>query len=374
MFAIDRESLLKTRSLQTSSMRSSLSSSLSLPLSSSLSSAMRLSTSSSLNLSLSSSLSLTTARTEKKIAAIIGRLAVRSLYEELALTPKPGLVSLIDNGSHHDMDARSFYRSLFTLRHYFVEICQAGMQEAPFAVLQQLAIRAEARMLQATQGVNTHRGAIFCLGMLSAAIAACKVQGCILTAATIQATLLRHWGAALIEHSHGNDIGSHGQIVAATHAVSGAREEAARGYPALFSVALPVFSATLAAGRNLRCAKVDTLFTLMLHIHDTNVYYRGGSSAAELVQQHAQAFIDAGSSAAPDWQARAAASHRCFVARGISPGGAADLLAATCLLHQVLYPGLHPALHQTIHQTARQGAHQIEHQTEHQAAHQASKR
>ncbi len=350
MFALERESLLKTRSLQTSSMRSSLSL--------------------AIHLSTSSSLSLSSARTEKKIAAIIGRLAVRSLYEELVLTPKPGLVSLIDNGSHHDMDARSFYRSLFALRRYFVEISLAGMQGAPFAVLKQLAIHAEARMLQATQGVNTHRGAIFCLGLLCAAIAACKAQGRLPTAAAIQASLLRHWGAALIEHSHGTDIGTHGQIVAANHAVSGAREEAARGYPAVFSVALPTFTATLAAGRDLRCAKVDTLFALMLHIHDTNVYYRGGSSAAELVHQHAQAFIDAGSSAAPDWQARAAASHRCFVARGISPGGAADLLAATCLLHQVLYPGLH----QTMHQTERQGAHQIEHQTEHQASHQSSKR
>src|ERR1700693_3113583 len=74
-----------------------------------------------------------------------GRLAVRSLYQELVLYPKPGLVSLIDNGSHQDMDASTFMRSLFSLRGYFVAITAAGMNHASFEELRTLGIAAEAR-------------------------------------------------------------------------------------------------------------------------------------------------------------------------------------------------------------------------------------
>ena len=99
----------------------------------------------------------------------IGRLAVRSLYREVALAPKPGLVSPVDNGSHDDMDMSIFFRSLFALRHYFRDIARAGADGAGFATLQSLGLAAEAQMLAATGGINTHRGAIFNLGLLCAA-------------------------------------------------------------------------------------------------------------------------------------------------------------------------------------------------------------
>src|SRR4029453_3853804 len=88
--------------------------------------------------------------------AAIGRAASLALYDELALTPKPGLVTLVDCGSHDDMDAYTFMRSLFSLRLYFSQIAEAGFDGADFAVLERLGIEAEARMLAATGGVNTH--------------------------------------------------------------------------------------------------------------------------------------------------------------------------------------------------------------------------
>ena len=102
---------------------------------------------------------------------------MRSLYDELSLYPKPGLVSLVDNGSHCDMDAGTFMRSLFALRRYFFHIAAAGAANAPFSELKRLGIAAERRMLAATGGVNTHRGAIFCIGMLCAAAGRCKALG-----------------------------------------------------------------------------------------------------------------------------------------------------------------------------------------------------
>src|SRR5436189_6453134 len=87
----------------------------------------------------------------------IGRAATLALHDELALTPKPGLVTLVDSGSHDDMDAHTFMRSLFALRRYFVQIAEAGRCGAAFPELECCGIEAEARMLAATRGINTHR-------------------------------------------------------------------------------------------------------------------------------------------------------------------------------------------------------------------------
>ncbi|MDB5840710.1 MAG: mdcB [Herminiimonas sp.] len=278
----------------------------------------------------------------RAFSAGIGRLAVRSLYAELALYPKPGLVSLVDNGSHDDMAAATFIRSLFALRGYFIRIAAAGMEAAPFATLKRLGMEAEQRMLLATGGINTHRGAIFCLGLLCAAIGNCRAQGIALSATAIRDTLLSRWGTSLAAHTQpgtaefktDSTADSHGLQVARRYAASGAREEAALGLPSVFDMALPALQRTLAAGRGWRKARVDALFTLMGHIHDTNVYHRGGEQGALTVRRHAREFLDCGGTAHPDWEDRAKACHCLFVAARLSPGGAADLLAAACLVHE----------------------------------------
>ncbi|HAT33787.1 MAG TPA: triphosphoribosyl-dephospho-CoA synthase MdcB [Janthinobacterium sp.] len=261
------------------------------------------------------------------------RLALGSLHAELSLQPKPGLVSPLDNGSHGDMTPATFMRSLFALRHYFTLICRAGMDGAPFAALKSLGIEAERRMLRATGGVNTHRGAIFSLGLLCAAIGQARARGAEPSAAALRAILLDCWGAELAAHTLAPPADSHGQRVAALHATGGARQEGALGWPAVFEVGLPALRATLTAGRDMRHARIDTLFALMAHISDTNVYHRGGSAGASTVRRQARRFMALGGSAHADWLARALACHRLFVRRRLSPGGAADLLAATCLVH-----------------------------------------
>src|SRR5690606_30031944 len=218
-----------------------------------------------------------------------------------------------------------------------IEISAAGVRGAPFEDLKQLGIAAEGRMLAATSGINTHRGAIFCLGMLCAAAGAClwlshlpvrmerggrvgssphqkttshasigrggfltrpacspssmtkedyphevgaetEAQRPPLTPMALRAVLLAQWGSALAAHTlpvRGAAAASHGQRVAQAYAVGGAREEMAQGLPAVFDIALPALRATLAAGRGVRAAQVDALFTLMAHTSDTNVYHRG---------------------------------------------------------------------------------------------------
>ncbi|MES2741202.1 MAG: triphosphoribosyl-dephospho-CoA synthase MdcB [Pseudomonadota bacterium] len=276
-------------------------------------------------------------RAGRAFCLTIGRLAVRCLHAELVLYPKPGLVSLHDNGSHHDMTAATFLRSIFALRHYFIGICRAGLEDASFARLSALGMEAERRMLRATGGINTHRGAIFSLGLLCAAIGRHQAEGAgaATSAGALRATLLRRWGRDLARHARSGGSASHGARVATLFAAGGAREQAARGLPAVFEVALPALRRTLDAGRDLRHARIDALFALMAHLSDSNVLHRGGRAGALTVQRQARRFLAQGGSAHPRWLDAALACHRRFMAQRLSPGGAADLLAATCLVHAV---------------------------------------
>lgn len=263
----------------------------------------------------------------------IARLAVRSLHTELRLHPKPGLVTPQSNGSHRDMTAQTFLRSLFALRHYFVQITQAGCDAAPFAILRDLGIAAERTMMRATGGINTHRGAIFALGMLAAAVGAARASSTkkVLSADDIQRVLLQQWGAALDNHAHTID-----KVVPAH--IHGARTEAVRGFPAVFDVALPTLMRTLALQRSWHHACVDTLFALIATIDDTNNLHRGGQVGAVEARMLAQQFIDAGATANPQWERLATTINARFVALNLSPGGAADLLAATCLVYWATQP------------------------------------
>jgi triphosphoribosyl-dephospho-CoA synthase len=263
----------------------------------------------------------------------IGRAAIASLYDELALAPKPGLVSFVDAGSHRDMDATTFVRSLFALRHYFPRIAMRGGSQAPFEDLQALGIAAETRMLQATGGVNTHRGAVFTLGLLSAAAGLARAR---CTPQTLRETLLEQWGAALSARcARPSPATSNGSRAVLAHGLRGANEEAARGLPAVFELATPALAQARQQGLDDRLARLQTLFAIMAALDDTNLAHRGGLAGLRFAQAQARSFLRAGGAARPDALAHAQALHRAFVARHLSPGGAADVLAAACFVERV---------------------------------------
>ncbi len=271
----------------------------------------------------------------RALANSIARYAVASLHAELVLYPKPGMVSLIDNGAHTDMDAATFMRSMFALRRYFVAIAHAGMRRAPFAELRALGIAAEASMLAATAGVNTHRGAIFALGLLSAAVALVCASGHAATDARLQ-DALRVWREGLIAAAAPREGSpSHGRLVAMRYRTGGAREEAVRGFPAVFGIAMPALRQALDRGAGPQRAQIQALFALLAHVSDTNVLYRGGTAALAYVQGSAHDFLSQGGVFDRRWRQRAEAMHRRCCTLRLSPGGCADLLAASLLVHRV---------------------------------------
>ena len=262
--------------------------------------------------------------------------AIRSLHAELVLYPKPGLVSPIDNGSHADMDAGLFMRSLFSLRHYFIRMGHAGAQAASFDVLKEYGMQAERRMLAATNGINTHRGAIFSLGMLCAAAGYCHGRSLPLSANNLRRVLRAEWGAALLAHASPAVAKlSNGIRVTHLYAVNGARAEGAQGFPAVFEIGVPQLLKSLARDAQASEAQVDTLFSLMAQMTDTNIYHRGGADAAAMVSQAAGKFMQSGGTSEPDWHSRALECHHLFVSQNLSPGGAADMLSASWFVYQL---------------------------------------
>lgn len=264
-------------------------------------------------------------------ADALGRLAIRSLYREVALAPKPGLVSPMDNGSHADMDFATFLRSLQALRSYFPRIAARGAEAPAFGVLQALGVAAEIDMLAATGGVNTHRGAIFNLGLLCAAAGLVAASGRQLGASSVCRAVAIYWGDAILA-GLSREGDSHGLCVARRYGSGGARREAANGFPAARRIGLPAYRGALAATGDSDRAAVQALFALMAEVEDTNLLWRGGPAGLEAARQAARGFLAAGGVAAADWRQRAENIHRDFVGARLSPGGSADLLGVTLFL------------------------------------------
>lgn len=252
----------------------------------------------------------------------IARIATDCLKLEIATYPKPGLVSPVDTGAHEDMDAAMMNRSADTLEPFFARLAEAGAAGAGMDRLRAIGIEAEVAMMATTGGVNTHRGAIFGMGLLCAAAGFRAAYG---PPGTLGAIVAQRWGAEIV---HGPvPLHSHGSTVARRHASGGARMEAATGFPALYAIALPALSHGRRLNADAEAGRVHALMALIAAVEDTNLLYRGGLDGLAFAQAKASQFLAAGSVGIENWRARAVEIHAAFTARRLSPGGCADLLA-----------------------------------------------
>lgn len=262
----------------------------------------------------------------------LDRLCLEALRHEVMAWPKPGLVSPVDSGSHSDMHLGTFFASMDALQGSFAELARAGAAASPFSELQAIGMEAEHKMLCATGGINTHRGAIFNLGLLAAA-AARRMADETLAGLECGAVVTKAWGTGILA-GRKESPASHGNHVFRRFAAGGARTEAAAGFPTVYSIGLPILRRLLQAGHDRETALIGTLMTLMEHLPDTNVLWRDGESGLDFVRGSAAGFNRSGGVDTPGWRARLLVLHRAFIARNLSPGGSADLVAATWTVHQ----------------------------------------
>jgi triphosphoribosyl-dephospho-CoA synthase len=263
----------------------------------------------------------------------IGEIASDALLAELETWPKPGLVSPFDNGSHDDMDYGTFLRSIDVLRPYYAELAAAGGAGAQMDELRRIGRLAEDAMLAATGGVNTHRGAIFALGLLCAAAGAARAERSGPSAERLARTVAERWGRAIRRGPI--PLNSHGSNALRRFGAGGARAEAANGFPHVLRIGLPALRAGRALAGQEEPARVQAFFSLLTAMEDTNLLHRGGVEGLRVARGAAGDFLLAGGVGAADWLSRATRVHRSFVARRLSPGGSADLLAATIFLDRL---------------------------------------
>lgn len=261
------------------------------------------------------------------------RLCLEALRYEAMAWPKPGLVTPVDSGSHNDMHIGTFLASIDALQGSFALLALAGAHEQPFAVLQTIGIEAEDKMLRATGGVNTHRGAIFNLGLLAAAAGRRRVDAS-LAKLNCGAIVARIWGADIAASRRTSPV-SHGNSAYSQFAAGGAREEAAAGFPTVYNIGLPSLRRHLQAGHDHETAQIGTLLALMEYLPDTNLLWRDGEEGLDFVRHSAATFNRTGGVNVPGWRDRLLALHRAFVERNLSPGGSADLMAASWAAHEL---------------------------------------
>lgn len=271
---------------------------------------------------------------------IIAHLATQALQAELDTTPKPGLVDKDNNGAHRDMDYVLMQRSIDTLHPYFVKLALLGCADAlpTHTSIGDIGIEAEKAMLSATNGVNTHKGALFSMGL---AVVAAVHEERKIAANEEQILKERNGGEDVLVSlqttikalaaSFPDTNGTHGSkaklLSKGTTAIKGALDNAREGYEMLFAEWLPFYIERRKEHDAHTLHK--TLLRIMCDLDDTNVIYRTDLATAEEVKQEARALLDNFSEAAlKDMD-------RHYTTRNISPGGAADMLSLTIFIGSI---------------------------------------
>ena len=264
------------------------------------------------------------------------RQACQALLYEVAATPKPGLVDRENSGSHRDMDFFTFQASAAALHPYFAQCVMIGRQTAsPEETLRQLRLPgkiAEGEMRRATGGVNTHKGAIFSMGILCGALGRLERQQWgdpdrILAecAAMAKGIVSRDYEGLTPENAQ-----TPGQKFYLQYGVTGVRGQAEAGFPAVRGAGLPKLEAALTAGKNINEAGCAALLAMLAHTADTNMLHRGGPTGMQEASEKVRALLEK-----EPFPSRASleALDAWFIRKNLSPGGTADLLALTYFLH-----------------------------------------
>ena len=275
---------------------------------------------------------------------IIAHLATRALHAELDTTPKPGLVDKDNSGAHRDMDHALMSRSIRAIHPYFVRLALLGFAaDMPsHDDIVKTGIEAERAMFEATNGVNTYKGALFSMGLAVVAAAGKAWQGCSITPQALSAAISK------LAFAFPDTKGTHGSKAKQTAAsdtatFKGALDNAREGYPMLFNDWLP-FYANLSKNGEPHALHL-TLLRIMCDLDDTNIVYRTSLAMMKQVKEESRDVLSRWSEATHGTPQTDGGTNldtilgdmnRSFVQRNISPGGSADMLSLVVFINGVL--------------------------------------
>jgi triphosphoribosyl-dephospho-CoA synthase len=182
-----------------------------------------------------------------------------------------------------------------------------------------MGLAAEVDMYAATGGVNTHKGALFSLGLLCAACGRLQAQTLPLTVRSLCDLAAQMTAGITQREMQATD--TNGLKVHAVYGAKGVRGEAESGFASVRELALPHLRQENGA--------YLALLHLIAHVRDTNVLHRAGEEGLRWLQGCAQCLLEQFSIPALEQLDR-----EC-IEKNISPGGCADLLAIALFLERV---------------------------------------
>ncbi len=257
---------------------------------------------------------------ESSVSYLVADLAERALRMELDTTPKPGLVDKLDNGAHKDMDYALMAKSISALRPYLTRLAVESAKDIDPSKIKVIGIEAEKAMLEATGGVNTHKGALFCIGLSVAAASNLASRTGSVQAYSFKELVSRIASEIPLAQ------GTHGAEAKESFKVSGALENARAAYPGLFAEWLPYYRSL--EGDPYRCHK--TLLHIMTTLDDTNILHRKGAEGLARAKSEAARLLG-------DFnEAKMSSLNKNFIRENISPGGSADMLSLTIFINSII--------------------------------------
>lgn len=275
---------------------------------------------------------------KKKNINKICSMAQKALLYEISISKKPGLVCFENSGVHTDMNFFTFLNSTSALLPYFKEFCTMGYYyngalEMVLPKIREIGLNAENSMFQATNQVNTQKGIIFLFGLSLFAISKVISENGFFSEKEFQETV-KIIGRNLVKNElhHIGEPKTHGEKVFKKHGKlgTGIRQEIESGLPIIFQTALPYFSANLTTEIykdqvKLQEILLQGLLRIMTVNNDTNILYRSNLETLNYIKKAAnQSIYD---------QKEYKKLYEFCKTHKISPGGSADLLAVSLLLH-----------------------------------------
>ena len=257
----------------------------------------------------------------------ISELALEALWEEVELDFKPGLVCLHSQGSHDDMDIKTFHKSIVALAPHFRQYEEIGTKHKGsfrelFEALRREGQKAEKSMFQATGGVNTHKGANFIHALLIGAVSYVVEKD--IPFCQLKASLMQMTGHLVedFEALHKKKELTHGEKIFKQYQHMGIRQEAIDGFPLLFDYPFSRIDESA-------LSRYRFLFHSMQHLFDTTIVHRKGLEGLCWAQEQARSMDP--STIKEDF----GRINQDFVSRWISPGGSADFLGAAIFIYKV---------------------------------------
>lgn len=280
----------------------------------------------------------------------IGSACLTGILLEVSADPKPGLVTPRSMGSHADMDLQTFMLTSAAIAPCFSRCAQIGLDlaAAPAEVLARIRSVGrlyDRRLLAASSGVNTQRGALFALGVTAAAAGVSR-DGRRPYSADAIGDAVAAITAGLVERelvARRRDPATAGEILFARHGLRGIRGEVEQGFPTVRTHGLPALREAVAAGAALNRALLHALVAIVAEAEDTTVVWRGGLDGLAFVRAGAASVRGLGGALTDEGLAALRRFGAACVERRLSPGGAADLLAVTVALHVLEHGGFPPS-------------------------------